>query len=105
MAREMAAKAELLSAAKSQFLIADTYYWEKNYPAALKEYMTVDIRYKYPDLQASALYQAGVCQEKMERWKEAAKTYDEMLKKYPASEHAAKAKERLDVVRKRVAAG
>ncbi len=93
------------TAAKSQFLIADTYYWEKNYTAALKEYMTVDIRYKYPDLQASALYQAGVCQEKMERWKDAAKTYDEMLKKFPGSEHAAKAKERLDVVRKRVAAG
>jgi TolA-binding protein len=93
------------TAAKSQFLIADTYYWEKNYQAALKEYMTVDIRYKYPDLQASALYQAAVCQEEMERWKDAAKTYDEMLKKYPDSEHAAKAKERLDVVRKRVAAG
>ena len=93
------------TAAKSQFLIADTYYWEKNYTAALKEYMTVDIRYKYPDLQASALYQAGVCQEEMQRWKDAVKTYDEMLKKFPGSEHAAKAKERLDVVRKRVAAG
>ena len=93
------------TAAKSQFLIADTYYWEKNFAAALKEYMTVDIRYKYPDLQASALYQAGVCQEELQRWKDAVKTYDEMLKKFPGSEHAAKAKERLNVVRKRLAAG
>ncbi len=93
------------TAAKSQFLLADTYYYEMNYPTAVKEYMTVDIRYKYPDLQAAALYQAGVCQEKMERWKDAAKTYDEMLKKYPGSEHAGKAKERLDFVRKQVTAG
>jgi TolA-binding protein len=92
------------TAAKSQFLIADTYYWEKNYPAALKEYMKVYILYKFPDFQASGLYQAGVCQEEMQRWKDAAKTYDDMLKEFPASEHAAKAKERLDVVRRRLAA-
>ena len=50
------------------------------------------------------MYQAGVCQEEMQRWKDAAKTYDEMLQKFPGSEHT-KAKERLDVVRKRLAAG
>jgi len=92
------------SAAKSQFLIGDTYYWEKNYQEALREYMKVDIVYKFPELQASALYQAGVCQEELQRWKDAAKTYDEMLKKFPDSEHAAKARERLDIVRKRLAA-
>ena len=67
--------------------------------------MKVDILYKYPDLQASALYQAGVCQEELQRWKDAAKTYDEMLKKFPDSEHAPKARERVGIVRKRLTAG
>jgi TolA-binding protein len=93
------------SAAKSQFMIADTYFWEKNFPEALKEFMKVDILYKFPELQAAALYQAGACQEELQRWKDAARTYDEMLKKFPESEHAAKARDRLGFVRKRLAAG
>ncbi|MBI3863321.1 MAG: tetratricopeptide repeat protein [Planctomycetia bacterium] len=93
------------TAAKSLFLIADTYFWEKNYEAAYKHFLEVDIRYNFPDLQASALYQAGVCQEELQAWKKAARSYDEMLQKYPSSEHASKARERLEFVRKRIASG
>jgi TolA-binding protein len=93
------------TAARSQFLLADTYFWEKNYATAIKEYLKVDILYKFPDLQASALYQAGVCHEELQKWKDAAKTYDEMLKRFPQYEHAALARERLDAVRKRLASG
>jgi TolA-binding protein len=93
------------TAAKSQFLLADTYLQEKNYETALKEYLKVDILYKFPDLQAAALYQAGVCHEELQKWKDAARTYDEMLRRFPKHEHAALARERLDAVRKRLASG
>jgi TolA-binding protein len=88
------------TAAKSQFLIADTYYWQDNFATAYENFLKVEFLYKYPDLQAAALYQAGVCQEKLENWKKAARSYDEMLQKYPNSEHVSKARERLEVVRK-----
>ncbi|HEY3964421.1 MAG TPA: tetratricopeptide repeat protein [Planctomycetaceae bacterium] len=93
------------TAAKSQFLIADTYYWEKNFEAAYENYLKVEFLYKYPDLQAPALYQAGACQEELKGWKKAARSYDDMLQKYPSSEHASKARERLEIVRKRIASG
>ncbi len=93
------------TAAKSQFLLADTFLQEKDYQKALEEYLKVDILYKFPDLQAAALYQAGVCCEELELWKLAAKNYDEMLLRFPKSEHAAKARERLLEVRKRIGPG
>jgi len=93
------------TAAKSQFLLADTYLQEKNFQTALKEYLKVDILYKFPDLQAAALYQAGVCHEELQKWKDAARTYDEMLRRFPKHEHAGLARERLDAVRKRLASG
>jgi TolA-binding protein len=93
------------TAAKSLFLIADTYYQEKNYTAAYENYLKVEFLYKFPDLQAPALYQAGVCQEELQGWKKAARCYDDMLQKFPTSEHASKARERLEIVRKRMASG
>ena len=93
------------TAAKSQFLLADTYYWEKNYATAIREYLKVDILYKYPDLQAAALYQAGVCQEELQQWKDAAKTYDDVLQRFPDFDHAGLARERRDAVRKKLSAG
>jgi TolA-binding protein len=93
------------TAAKSQFLLADTYYWEKDYATAIREYLKVDILYKYPELQAAALYQAGVCQEELQQWKNAAKTYDDVLRRFPDFEHAGLARERREAVRKKLSAG
>ncbi|MFN0054888.1 MAG: tetratricopeptide repeat protein [Planctomycetales bacterium] len=94
------------TAAKSQFHIAETYLFEKNYDEALKAYLKVEILYKYPEWQAPALFQAGVCQEALGQWKAAAKTYDELLRDYSDNKDVApKARERLDQVRKKLAAG
>jgi tetratricopeptide (TPR) repeat protein len=91
------------TAAKSQFLLADTYFWEKDYPTALREYLKVDILYKFPELQAAALYQAGVCNEELQNWKEAAKTYDDLLRRFPNDKNAETARKRAIAVRKRLA--
>jgi cellulose synthase operon protein C len=93
------------TAAKSQFLLADTYFWEKNYQTALKEYLKVDILYKFPELQAAALYQAGVCHEELNNWKEAAKTYDDILRRFPNDRNAETARKQVIAVRKRLSSG
>ncbi len=89
------------TAAKSQFQIAETYVLEKNYKRALLEYLKVEIRYKFPEWQAPALYQAGVCHEALSEWKEAVKTFENVVKNYPQSEYAPKAKEQLEVARRK----
>lgn len=91
------------TAAQSQFYIAETHLLEKDYKKALLAYLKVEIRYKYPEWQAPALYQAAICHEALNEWKEAVKTYENMLRDYPASEYAAKAKERLELARKKAA--
>ena len=93
------------TAAKCQFLLADTYLLERDYVTAYENFLRVEILYKYPELQAAALYQAGVCQEELENWKKAARQYQDMVQKYPNSEHIPKARERLEYVRKRITSG
>jgi TolA-binding protein len=92
------------TAAKSQFHIGETYLFEKDFEAALKEYLKVDILYKFPEWQAAALFQAGVCQEALGQWKPAARTYEDLLKRYPENtDIAPQARERLEQVRKKLA--
>lgn len=93
------------TAAKSQFEIAETYLFEKDYQSALKEYLKVDILYKFPEWQAPSLFQAAVCQEALNQFKDAARTYDELIQNFPDNEVVPKAKERLEQLRKRLAAG
>ncbi len=94
------------TAARSQFHIAETFHFEKNFEAALKEYLKVDILYKFPEWQAPALYGAAGCQENMGQLRDAAKTYDDLLRHYPNNNDvAAKAREGLERVRKKLAAG
>lgn len=93
------------TAAKSQLLIAETYFMQGDYETAAKEYAKVEILYKYPDYQSPALFMAGECYRELKQWKTAAKIFNDLLRDYPKSKEAAQARERLDEVRKRQAAG
>ena len=86
------------TAAKSQFLMAETYLVEKNYQAALLEYLKVDIQYDYPEWRAPAKFQTGMCHEALMEWPKAAKTYQDLIKTFPDSEFAPKASERLKAI-------
>ncbi len=61
------------TAAKSQLLIAETYFMQGDYETAAKEYAKVEILYKYPDYQSPALFMAGECYRELKQWKTAAK--------------------------------
>ena len=87
------------TAAKAQFHIAETYLIEKNLEVALAEYYKVYVSYAFPEWQAPALFQAGQCDENLERWDGATKTYEALIAEFPDSEFAEKAKARLEITR------
>ena len=83
------------TAAHAQWLIGETYFHQKNFEAALHEYLRVKILYDYPQWQAVALLQAGKCRERLGEAKEAAKLYQEILKDYPDTSYAKDAAKEL----------
>ena len=73
------------TAAMAQWMIGESYFHQENYPAALREYLRVDILFAYPQWQASALLQAGKCHELAFEWKDAIELYSRILKNFPES--------------------
>ncbi|MCH9020535.1 MAG: tetratricopeptide repeat protein [Proteobacteria bacterium] len=92
---------ETETAAKCQAMLADTFLLQKNYKAAQSAYLKVAILYEYPELQAPALFKVAECDEVLNQWKDAVKTYESLLKEFPSSEQAAQARKRLQVARKK----
>ena len=89
------------TAAKAQFMIGEIYLLQKDYVKAEAEFLKVEILYKFPEWQAPALFQAGGCQEELKHWKDAAKSYEALIKDYPQSTYAKMAMERLPRVRQK----
>ncbi len=83
------------TAAMAQWMIGETFFHQKNYEAALREYLRLEILYAYPAWQAAALLQAGKCREKLGEWKEASRLYTRLLEVYPNTLFARRAAERL----------
>lgn len=92
------------TAAKAQLMIAESYYHQKNYKTALREYLALEILYDYPTWQAAASLQAAKCHEKLGEWKEAVDQYARLRSDYPDTSFAAEAQDRLQVARRRLAA-
>jgi len=91
------------TAAKAQFLIADTYFLQEKWSDAFLAYQKVYASYAFPEWQAAALLGSGQCDEKQGQWAEAAKTYQRLLDEFPQSSVVADAKKRLESARKRAA--
>ena len=90
------------TAAKAQFMIGEIYLLQKAYAKAEAEFLKVEILYKFPEWQAPALFQAGSCQEELQHWKDAAKSYESLIKDYPKTDYAKMAAERLPKVKAKV---
>lgn len=75
-------------AAKSQFLIADSYAMQDQQEAALREFLRVDVLYDSESLQAAALFRAARCYEQLHRPAPAKATYARVVKHFPQSEFA-----------------
>lgn len=90
------------TAAKSQFLIAETWLLQEKWKDAFLAYQKVYASYAYPEWQAAALLQSGVCDERLGNWKDAAATYQRLLAEFPNSMHVDEARKKLAEVQKRI---
>lgn len=93
--------AKTLAAANAQLLTAETYYHQKNYQSALREYLKVELLYAFPAVQAAALVQAGKCYELLHEWKQAAEVYQRVTKNYKDTAFATEAATLLQSARQR----
>ena len=81
-------------------MIGESYLAEQKYENAEREYSKVEILYLFPQWQARALYQQGACQEALKLTDKAVKSYETLLSKWPESEQAKSAKDRLEALGK-----
>ena len=86
-----AAGAKTETAAMAQWMIGETYFHQKNYEAALREYLRLEILYAFPTWQAAGLLQAGKCHDLLGEKKEAAALYARIVKVYPSTPFAEQA--------------
>ena len=93
------------NAAQCQFMIGETYYHQKRYQEALREFLNVEILYASPQWQSAALLEAAKCYESLQEWNRAVETYKRILDKYPQSSHVSEASQRLTAARQKMAGG
>lgn len=90
------------TAAKAQFMIAETFFHQKDYDEAKRQYLRLEILYAYPTWQAAAMLQAAKSHEQLGEWKEAAEAYAKLLQTYPQTEFAKEATGRLRAAQQRL---
>jgi TolA-binding protein len=83
------------TAAMAQWMIGESYFHQKDYQAALREYLRLEILYAYPEWQAGALLQAAKCYELLDQSKAATELYVRILKSYPHTAFTEEAAARL----------
>lgn len=83
------------TACKCQFLIGETYFFQKNYKEAHGQFSLVIFNYSFRDWSAAALLEVGKCEENMQQTDEAKKSYRTLIKDYSESKLVTEAKDRL----------
>lgn len=85
-------------AAKARFMIAETYFHQRRFEEALKDFLKVELLYPIPEWQSLALLEAGKCHEQMGQSGEAIVDYRKLLERFGESSSAPVAKERLSAL-------
>jgi TolA-binding protein len=83
------------TAARSQFQIGECLFAQKKHAEAVRELLKVDILYGYPEWSAAALYEAGRCFQEMDQPEQARSQFQQVREKYPDTQWAKLAAERL----------
>lgn len=93
------------TAARAQFQIGECLFAKKKYDEAVRELLKVDILYAYPQWSAAALYEAGRCFEELAKPAEAKAQFEQVQDKYPDTEWAKLASQRLTAMSSRSTGG
>jgi len=84
------------TAARAQFQIGECLFAEEKFDEAVRELLRVDILYDYPEWSAAALYEAGRAFEQLRKFGEARRQFRDTIDRFPDSDWAPLARERLD---------
>jgi TolA-binding protein len=84
------------TAAKAQFMIGETYFFQERFDDALKELLKVEILYPIPEWQSLALLEVGKCHDRKGERDAARKAYEDVVTKYGQQPAAAEAKRLLE---------
>ena len=87
------------STARSQFQIGECLYALKDCDKAIKALMKVEVLYDWPEWSSKALLEAGRALEQLNKRKEARERYEELIKKYPASDAATVARQKAEALK------
>ncbi len=86
-------------AARAQLMIGETYFHQKDYHEAIRQFLKVDILHDAPSWQAAALLESGKAYEQLDQWSDAVETYERLRAKFPNDPASADAQGRLDAAR------
>lgn len=73
------------TAARCQFLIAETLVLEMKLEDAVKEYFKVYVNYSHDELRAQALFQAASCEVQLNKTESALRDFRELIATFPES--------------------
>jgi TolA-binding protein len=93
------------NAAQCQFMIGETYFHQKRFQEAGREFLKVEILYAFPQWQAGALLEAGKCHESLQEWSRAVETYNRIIDKYAKTSHVSEATQRRAAAQQKQTAG
>jgi tol-pal system protein YbgF len=79
----------------AQYWIGEAFYAREKFSEALTEFMKVVSDYPNQDKVPAAMYKSGLCHQKLGDKAKAAEAWKQLISKYPRSNEAALAKERL----------
>ena len=85
--------------ARAQLMIGETYFHQKDYHEAIRQFLMVHILYDAPTWQAAALLETGKAYEQLAQWADAAESYQRMQIDFPGDPSTTEAKSRLDALK------
>ncbi len=89
------------TAAKSQYMIGETYLLQEKWSSAFVAYQKVYSLYRFPEWQAAGLFMSARCDEKQNEWKPAVEAYKRLIMDFPTFSQIDDVKLRLEAAQKR----
>ncbi len=87
-------------AARAHFQIGQIHFLRKQHTDAIARFVNVATNYPYPKLQSESLMEAGRCYEVLRKLPQAIQIYQKLLEKFPESDEAPQAQERLQALQR-----
>jgi tol-pal system protein YbgF len=82
-------------APSAQYGVAECFFAQAAFDSAAIEYAKVGVRWPKAERVPASLYKLGLCQERLGRAAESRRTFEDLVRRFPASSEAALARDRI----------